>query len=192
MTRITFNIFKKRIEEGQYHFYDKPSEFCYFPFINEEIDMITLSNEINKYGQFLNHKESFIERKTMAETNIQWINFAQTLKKEHNYTCDLSGFTYKDVKKLSHDIFGLKFNETWVNSWLIIHHMDDQQEYECYDKNKLLVLNRAVHLIKHRYNNLIKDFPSLEFDYKLWFELGSLIPDRNGEYPWRNIVTKDD
>ena len=81
MTKINFNIFKKRVEEGQYHFYDKPSEFCYFPFINEEIDMITLSNEINKYGQFLNHKESFIERKTMAETNTRWINFAQTLKK---------------------------------------------------------------------------------------------------------------
>ena len=99
MAKIDFNTFGKRIEEGQYHFYDTPSEVCYFPFTNEEIDMVALSNEINKRDQFLKHKESFIERKTMAETNIHWIDFAQSLKKEHNYTCDISNFiTYTSCR----------------------------------------------------------------------------------------------
>lgn len=192
MSKIDFKTFLQRINEGQYHFYDCPSETCYFPFLNEEIDMTILSSELNKFGEYLDHSESFMERKYMAENNAKWLNFAKQLKKEYKYICQQSHFTYEDIKKLSHDLFGLKYNETWANSWLVIHHRDDKLEYECYDKDKLVVLNRAVHLIKHRYNKLVKYLPELEINYKLWFELGSLIPDRNGEYPWRNIIRKDD
>ena len=94
MTRINFNIFKKRVEEGQYHFYDKPSEFCYFPFINEEIDMITLSNEINKYGQFLNHKESFIEREHVNDDTIGLHTIPENLETGDYISCKLQPTFY--------------------------------------------------------------------------------------------------
>jgi len=191
MSKIDFLTYLNNINFGHLHYYIRSTEICYFPFLNEEIDMVTLSTELNKFGEYLNHAESFAERKYMAENNIKWINFTQQLKKERKYTCEISRFTYNDIKQLNHDIFGLKYDETWINNWLVIHHKDDLQEYECYDKDKLLVLNRAVHLIKHRYNNLIKHLPSLETNYKLWFELGCLIPDRNGEYPWRNVIKKN-
>ena len=192
MSKIDFLAYLNNINFGHLRYYMCSTEVCYFPFLNEEIDMTILSKELNKFGQYLNHEESFFERKYMAENNIQWINFTQQLKKERKYTCEISKFTHNDIKRLSHDIFNVKYDETWANSWLVIHHKDDKQEYECYDKNNLLVLNRAVHLIKHRYNNLVKYLPALQTDYKLWFELGSLIHDRNGEYPWRHIVKKND
>ena len=191
MSKIDFLTYCRYINEGQYHLYICPSEICYFPFQNAEIDMTILSKELNKYGTYLNHEESFEKRKDMAKNNLKWINFTQQLKKDNNYRCALSGFTYNDIKKLNYEIFNIKYDETWINSWLVVHHKDDQQEYECYDKNKLLVLSRPVHLIKHRYEKLLPLFPGLEFNYKLWFELGSLIHDRDGEYPWRHIKKKE-
>lgn len=191
MSKIDFNTYLKRLNEGEYHIYICPTEICYFPYKDEEINMCLISQELNKFGQYLDHKETFFERKNMAENNTNWINFAQELKKEKNFVCEESGFSYKKVKQLSYDLFDIDYKHSWINNWLVIHHTDDKQEYECYDKSKLVVLNRAIHLIKHRYNSLLPYIPNLKNNYELWFELGCLIHDRNGEYPWRNIIEKN-
>lgn len=188
MTKIDFNTYLLRIKDYEYHFYDIPSETCYFPFQKEEIDMVTLSNELNKFGEYLNHNESFQERKDIAENNKEWIKFTWDLRRKQNYTCEISGFRYKDIKRLSHELFNILNEQTWINNYLVIHHLNDDEEYECYDKSKLLVLNRAIHMILHRYKNLLPLLPNLKDNYELWFELGCLIHDRNGEYPWRNIT----
>ena len=190
MSKIDFDTYLKRLNEGEYHMYICPTEICYFHYKDEEINMCLISQELNKFGQYLDHKETFLERKNMAENNINWINFAQELKKEKNFVCEESGFNSKKVKQLSYDLFGIDYKHSWINNWLVIHHIDDKQEYECYDKDKLLVLNRAIHLIKHRYNSLLPYISNLKNNYELWFELGCLIHDRNGKYPWRNIIEK--
>ena len=190
MSKIDFNTYLKKVNACEYHFYDCPSEICYFPFTNEEIDMKWLSTELNNFGEYLNHEESFEERKDIAENNKEWKDFVQELKKERHYVCELSGFNTKKIKELNYELFHIDGKHTWINSWLVAHHIDDKSEYECYNKNKLVILNRAVHLIKHRYNNLIEYVPNLKNNYELWFELGCLIHDRNNEYPWRNIREK--
>lgn len=186
MSKIDFDTYLKRIEEGVYHFYDIPSETCYFPFTNEEIDMCLISDSLDDFAVYLCHKESFEERVQVAESK-PYRDFVNELIKEKNYICEISGFSYKKAKQLDFDLFNIPSNKRWINNFLVAHHVDGTCEYDCRDRTKIKVLNRAIHLILHRYSELSKKISWLDKNYDIWYELGCLIKTRRRTYPWRRL-----
>lgn len=188
--KIDFTRFLENIRNCDIRFYDFKSELCYFPYLDEEIDLRILSNKLNTFAEYVTTKETFSERKNICENDEEWKQFIQQLKRDCNYTCQLSHFSMKTIKNLDYKIFGIENGYTWINNWLTPHHIDGSIEYRCFDKTKIRILNRAIHMIEHRYNNLIHHIPELKWNYELWYELGSLIHDRENEYPWRKITQK--
>lgn len=186
--KISFLEYIEKLKNAEYHIYDIPSETCYFPMTDSEIDMIKISDSLNPYGEFLNHKESFQERKFTCERDEEWKQFIANLKKERGNKCEISSFNVQKAKELSNKIFGIPYNKVWINDWLVPHHLTAQDDYRSFDKKDIKILNRGIHMTLHRYKNLVKLLPELKYDYELWFELGCLIRDRESQYPWRNIT----
>lgn len=186
--KIDFDRYIKHLRNHEVRFYDVKTEICYFPYYNEEIDLCTLSLELNKFAEYITSKESFEERKDICENDEEWKQFVNQMKKDCNYVCQISNFSMKRIKALDYKLFNITNEYTWLNNWLTPHHIDGTIEYKCFDKSKIRILNRAIHMTYHRYNRLIELLPDLKWDYELWYELGCLIHDRENEYPWRKIV----
>lgn len=170
--------------------YDLQKEICYFPETDEYKGLVDISDQLNNKAIFLKHKEGFDERKAICESDEEWKAFVNHLKRKYNYTCQISGMGLNDIKLLSEKIFGLKPNDTWINNWLTPHHIDSKTEYKCFDENKLIICNRAIHLAYHRRYYIDAFIKRPVTDYSIYFEIGSLIHDRNGIYPWRNITER--
>lgn len=186
--KINFERYLNNIRNNEVHFYDTKAEICYFPYYNEEIDMVQLSKSLNTFGEYITTKESFQERKDICEKDEEWKQFIASMKEDCDYKCQISGFGITKLKRLDHDLFNIGYNEFWINDWLNPHHIDGTLEYKCFDKSKIQIVNRAIHMCKHRYNKLLPSLPDLKWNYELWYELGCLIHDRENEYPWRKIT----
>lgn len=188
--KIDFTKYLANLRDNDIRFYDLKSEMCYFPYSNEEIDMRLLSNKLNEFGEYVTVRETFEERKNICNNDVEWKVFIANLKKDCNYRCQISNFDSKKIKDLNYKIFGITSDYTWVNNWLNPHHIDGTVEYRCFDKDKIQIVNRAIHMTKHRYNKLVHHLPELKYNYDLWYELGCLIHDRENEYPWRKLTLK--
>ena len=190
MINISFDRFLENKNNRESCIYDISTSSCYFPKLDECISMFYISDSLAKYATYVTKNESFTEREEIRNSS-EWKSFTYELKVANNWTCQKSGFDKSTIRILSKEIFGLDDNHTWCNNYLTVHHIDGESEYNCRDKNKLIVLNRAIHMTLHNYDKLVRDLPVLKGNYKLWFELGSLVPLNYKVYPWLNITKKN-
>ena len=168
--------------------YNFDTEICYFPLTDEYASLREISDGLRNKGIFLNHKESFEQRKLICDKDEEWKAFFKDLRREKRNVCELSGLTFAESRKLSSKIFGLNKTDTWVNNWLTPHHINDSVEYKTFDKDNILVVNRAIHMVYHMRYYLAQFIKRDKPDYELYFEIGSLIANRNKIYPWKTIT----
>lgn len=186
MSDISYEKALEHFQNSTKHFYDKENSLCIFPDTFEQIDMCLLSKCLNDEAVYVTKNTSY-KKRLEIRTKDEWKSFTTDLKKKYHWICQVSHYGIDSIKSLSWSIFGIKPNETWANSFLTVHHVDGESEYECYDETKLIVINRAIHMMLHRYENLLPKIPRLKTDYALWYELGSLIHTSDGKWPWKEI-----
>lgn len=187
MTRISSEEYFINVNNGKPHIYDFPSETCIFPYQDEEIDMRDITFALKNEYMPVTINENY-ETRLITRNDPEWIAFAKEYKKECNYICQVSNFNLSKIRQLAFEIFSIPKNKTWINNGLTIHHTSNSVDYDCRDKSKLIVVNRAIHMILHRYDKLISLMPNLAYDYRLWYEIGSFVNTDKNEFPWRLIT----
>lgn len=187
MNAVTIEKYFTNLTNNECRFYDKDMNICLFPNLHENISMSIISDRLKSFVKYVTKKESYEERLEIR-TSEDWKLFANEMRKEKNYTCEISNYSLKDIRELNQEIFHISMNQSNVNNWLNIHHISGEYDYECYDKSKLLVVNRAIHMTLHMYENLLPFIPNLKDNYRLWFELGALCKTNDGKYPWQNLI----
>ena len=178
-------LYKLNINEPRK--YDFEKEICYFPESDSYASLVEMSDNLASKGIFLAYRENFATRKFICNEDEEWRDFIYQLKAQNDFKCQLSKIGLSESIALSERIFGLPRNAIWINNWLTPHHTDGSSEYRCFDRTKIMILNRAIHMAYHRRHYLGAFIKREKPDYALYFEVGSLIYDRNGVYPWRNI-----
>lgn len=186
MNNISFEKYCENLANGEKTENDIETSICFFPDLDENISLFTLSKKLNSFTEYTTKKESYTERLNIRNSE-KWKTFTDEMRKEKNYVCEVSNYTLKDIRTLNEEIFHIPQNKSNVNNWLNVHHKSGEYDYECYDKEQLLVVNRAIHMTLHMYKNLVLLIPTLKNNYRLWFELGSLIQYSDGSFPWKAI-----
>lgn len=186
MNNIIFEKYCENLANNEKTIIDIETSICFFPRLDENISLFELSEKLNGFAEYKTKKESYTERLNIRN-NENWKAFTKELRKERKYICEISHYSLNNIRMLNEEIFHIPQDKSNINNWLNIHHISGEYDYECYDKDQLLVVNRAIHMMLHRYNKLVLLIPTLKDNYKLWFELGSLIHSSDGTFPWKSL-----